>query len=330
MPSPTGEVVLPRPNQPLKSPVSPIPGPTEAAFTKAFGTLLPSAKYLHTGTGKAAYYDLLPSSPHLKAGASYSPERVLFVHGVQTPALGIFPLARSLQASFTAAHFVLVDLWGHGLSDTPVIPHEPAIFHKLLDALMDQLGWPSAHLIGYSFGGALTVGYAISRSSRVQSFTLIAPAGIIQSSRFTPEEHAHLRGDDEAAARKWVLEFLEGGELIVPADWKQRVERGEVVAEAVKAWQKQVHPGHIASVVAVFRDGGVMDQNINFERAAGSGIPCLVVLGELDDICTKEELEELGFKNTRIVPGVGHEVVRQKVPEVTALIEDFWARLSQA
>ncbi|KAK5045543.1 hypothetical protein LTR84_009161 [Exophiala bonariae] len=330
MASLTEETVLPRPGALSESPSSPIPGPTEEAFTETFGKLLPPATYLHTSDGKAVYYDLVPLSPLSQQDGSSTPERVLFIHGVQTPALGILPLARALQASFPATHFVLVDLWGHGLSDTPVVPHEPSLFHNLLDFLLDRLEWPSAHLVGYSFGGALTVGYVVSRPSRVQSFTLIAPAGIIPSSAFTTEEHAHLRGDDEAAARKWILNFLQGGELLVPADWKERVERGEVVAEAVKAWQKKAHPGHIASVVAIFRDGGVMDQNAAFERAAGSGIPFLVVLGESDDVCTKEELEELGFRNISVVRNVGHEVVRQKVPEVTLLIEDFWAKLRPA
>lgn len=40
-----------------------------------------------------------------------------------------------------------------------------------------------------------------------------------------------------------------GGQLNIPADWKQRVEKGEVVAEAVREWQIREHPGHVASVV---------------------------------------------------------------------------------
>lgn len=327
---PVGGIVIPRPGRALKPPLPPIQAPTETAFTNAFGTLLPPAKYLHTVNGKAAYYDLVPLSSPSSGDGSLPLNRVLFVHGVQTPALGMLPLARSLHLLFPAAHFVLIDLWGHGLTDTPMIPHDPDLFHGLLDALLDHLDWPSAHLVGFSMGGALTVGYVASRSTRIQSFTLIAPAGLIQSSNFTLEEHAHLRGDDEAAARDWILNFLEGGGQVVPSDWKQRVEKGEVVASALRAWQKHEHPGHLASVVAAFRDAGVMDKQATFEKAAGIGIPSLVVLGELDDVCTEEQVKETGFRNTKVVPEVGHEVVRQKVPEVTALIEDFWASLSPA
>lgn len=64
--------------------------------------------------------------------------------------------------------------------------------------LLDQLDWPFAHMVGYSFGGTTAVGYVASRPSRVQSFVLVAPAGLLRFSHFTAE---HFCGDDEAVAR---------------------------------------------------------------------------------------------------------------------------------
>ncbi|KAF9871338.1 valacyclovir hydrolase [Colletotrichum karsti] len=318
------DLVLPRPGGAYGS-QAPIPGASEEAFTAAFGALLPPAQYLTTPTGKAAYFEIPPSSPGDGANA---PDRVLFIHGVQTPALGMLPLAKALHASFPQTHFALVDLWGHGLTDTPVVPHEPRIFHELLDALLDQLGWPCAHLVGYSFGAALTVGYVASRASRVKSFVLVAPAGLLRASEFTAEQQNYLRGNDvdETAARKFTLNFLEGGDLVVPTDWKERVAKGEVVAEAVREWQMREHPGHTASVVAIFRDGGVFDNDAEFVRAVGTGIPSLVVLGELDDLCSEGQIKELGLRNVVVVPKVGHAVVRQRVPEVAASISGFWKK----
>lgn len=198
--------------------------------------------------------------------------------------------------------------------------------------MLDALAWPSAHLVGYSFGAALTVGYVGTRPSRVQSYALVAPAGLIRAAGFTAEERRYLqRGEevDEAAARDWVLRVLEGGELRVPGDWEERVARGEVVAEAVRGWQMREHPGHTASVVAVFRDGGVMDRDEEFVRAVGTGVPAVVVLGELDDLCTVEELRGLGFEDVNVVPQVGHGVVRERVPEVAGFIGDFWKKLDE-
>jgi pimeloyl-ACP methyl ester carboxylesterase len=320
------DLVLPRPGAPFDSSQPSIPGPSESSFTQTFGTLLPPAKYLKTTNGKAAYYDLPPSST-----SQQSPDRVLFIHGVQTPALGMLPLARALHDSFPEKHFVLLDLWGHGLSDTPIVPHEASLFHGLIDALLDELKWSSAHLVGFSFGGALTVGYVTSRTSRVQSFTLVAPAGLIPLSGFDAEGQAHLRGGgDEVAARKFVIDVLQGGEEVVPKDWKERVGKGEIVAEALRQWQMREHKGHGASVVGVFRDGGVMDNDAKFMEAVKTGVPNFVVLGELDDVCTKDQLVDLGFRDVKVVPDVGHEVVRARVPEVAKFIGGFWRGFAKA
>jgi pimeloyl-ACP methyl ester carboxylesterase len=316
------ELVIPRPGKTSIRPQDPVSGPSEKDFTEAFGTLLPPADFLYTPNGKAAYYELHPS-PDSNNTRAEKHTRMLFIHGVQTPALGMLPLARALHSAFPHAHLVLLDLWGHGLSDTPIVPHEANLFHELIDALLDRLNWHAAHLVGFSFGGSLTTGYVATRPERVQSYVLVAPAGLRRSADF---DQAHLRGDDEVAARKWVLELLEGGDLVVPEDWKERVQRGEVVAEAVREWQMRHHPGHTASVVAIFRDGGVMDKHSQFEKAANTEIPAQVVLGELDDLCNEQQLRELGFQNVAVVPGVGHGVVRERVPEVADLITGFWQR----
>ena len=247
---------------------------------------------------------------------------MLLIHGVQTPALGLLPLARALRESFPSTHFALFDHWGHGLSETPWLPHEPSLFLNLVDALLDEL---SAHLIGYSFGGALTARYAASRTSRVEGFILVAPAGLLRSSDLSAEERGHLRGgNDETAAQKWVHEWLEGGELIVPADWEESVGRGEVVAPAIKAWQLREHAGHAASVVGIVRDGGVFDGHATFVEAARTGVPSLTVLGGTDGICSGQDLRDVGITNVAVVEQIGHDVVRQRVPEVAKLISEFW------
>ena len=321
-------IVLPRPGT-ASSGVVPrsIRAPSEDAFVTTFGSLLPQASYLHTPNGKAAYYELLPSSASKDNVGSVS--RVLFVHGVQTPAIGLQPLASALSSRFPLAHCVLVDLWGHGLTETPVVPYEPALFHSLLVALMDQLGWDNAHIVGYSFGGSTTATFAAANPERVASMVLVAPAGLLRTAQFTELERSYLHGgeglEDQACA--WILKFLEGGDLVVPSDWKERFGRGDVVAEAVRDWQMKEHEGHVASVVGIFRDGGVMDKHAGFAEAAKKGIESLCVLGELDDVCTVQDLHDVGMLNVAVVLQVGHGVVRQRVPEVAGLIEDFWKKL---
>lgn len=338
-------VVLPRPGDPNtcidgQPPPPPIPAPAEARMTSTFGdNLLPPAAYITTPHGRAAYYAYPPLAAAPTTGTDTDTDdsmRVLLVHGVQTPALGLHPLASALRAALPTARVATFDHWGHGLSDTPVVPHAPALFHDLVDRVLAALGWPGAHLVGYSFGGTTVAGYAASgRGARVESVVLVAPAGLLRAAEFPDEVRERYllgRGGDgdeerERGARDWVLDFLEGGELVVPADWRERVARGEVVAEAVKDWEMREHRGHLASVVALFRDGGVLDNHAAFAKTAESGVRSLVVLGELDDICSVQDLEGVGMKNVVVVPGAGHAVVRERVPEVSRHIVDFWKSL---
>ncbi len=330
------ELVLPRPGDKPHDPRKPgLKAPPEKAFTDNFGTLLPPVKYLKTDQNvNVAYYEMLPEPTSATKGATTSkpatPDRVLLLHGVQTPSLGMYPLASELRKSFPQTHFVFLDLYGHGLSDTPIVAHEPELFLKLIDALLDHLNWASVHLLGFSFGGALSAGYAGTRPSRVNSISLIAPGGLMYATQFTAEQQAHLRGGgDEVAARKWVFELLEDGELKVPADWKESVAKGQVVAEAVREWQVREHPGHVPSVVAIIRDGGVMDRHEAYKKAAKTGVPAIFVLGEHDGICTKQDVHDVGFENVVIVPATGHVVVREKALESAKVIGDFWKGLDK-
>lgn len=321
--------VLPRPGvgQAPEQVATRIAAPSEIAFISAFGALLPPAKYLPTEHGATAYYDFPPSAPTLPAARSPI-SRVLLIHGVCTPALGLLPLVNALRASRPHTHFVLYDLWGHGLSDTPRTPHVPPLFHAQLRDLLAHLSWHDAHLVGFSFGGVTAAGFAARFPEMVTSLALIAPAGLLRETDFSEKERALLRGGgsvDEAKARDWILEWLEGGELVVPSGWEARFKAGEIVSEAVREWQRSEHEGHVPSVVAMIRDGGAVGRRADFVLATQSVHKSIAILGELDDICNEQDLVDVGVRNVAVIPGVGHGVVRERVPEVAGLLETFWA-----
>lgn len=325
-------VVLPRPwDQPKHGEQEgPIRAPEEAEFVSVFGNKLGKASFIHTKYGNAAYYSLPPSGP-LPADRKKPIDRVLFVHGVQTPALGLQPLASAVHNAFPYAHCVLVDLWGHGLSDTPITPHSAAIFHDLIIELLGVLQWEKAHFVGYSFGGSTVATFAARHTERLSSMVLIAPAGLLRTSELTELENSYMRGGEglEEKAQEWVIEFLEGGQLVVPPDWRERVARGEVVAEAVRDWQMKNHEGHLPSVVGILRDGGAFDRQPEFTAAAKTSIENFSILGDLDPVCSVADLNEVGMTDVAVIPQVGHGLVREKVPEVSTYIERFWKSLEE-
>ncbi|KAH0365080.1 alpha/beta-hydrolase, partial [Aureobasidium melanogenum] len=336
----TNDITIPRPGTEIPSPISSIPGPSEESFTSTFGNLLPAAQFLSTEYGNIAYYTYAPKATSTPTSSTVSEvadapkvagQKVLFLHGVQTPALGLQPLAKSLHAKFPAAEFVHVDLWGHGLSSTPLLAHTPSLFHWLIDALLEHLGWESCHLLGYSFGGATTISYLTSTSglssstssvkTKIQSISLVAPAGLWKSPDLDKEK---LYSTDFGVAKVHVLDLLEGGPLVIPNDWESRIARGEIVAEKVREWQMEHHAGHTASVVAIVRDGGVFGLEEEYTKAAKMGVPILAVLGERDDVVFEEDLRETGVEKVVVVKGAGHAVVRQNVDQVADHIQEFW------
>lgn len=327
------DYVLPRPGAAPEQQHSPayIAAPSETAFTSSFGALLPPATYLTAEHGTTAYYDFPPSAPtSISLGTPNPIPRVLLIHGVCTPALGLLPLVTALRTSRPHTHFVLYDLWGHGLSDTPRASHVPSLFHAQVRALLACLCWSDVHLVGFSFGGATAAGFAARFPEAVTSLVLLAPAGLLRETGFSERERALMRGGDgvdEGEARDWILNFLEGGELVVPSGWETRVAEGAVVAEAVRQWQRSEHNGHVPSVVAMFRDGGVVGLHADFVRAAQNVHKSLAVLGALDDICSEQDLRDVGLQNVVVIPDVGHGLVRERVPEVVESIETFWAGL---
>ncbi|KAH0034740.1 alpha/beta-hydrolase, partial [Aureobasidium melanogenum] len=325
----TNEVTIPHPGTGIPSPIDSIPGPSEESFTTTFGKLLPAAQYLPTAYGKIAYYTYAPKATSTTSDSS-SNQRVLFLHGVQTPALGLHPLAISLHAQFPSAEFVLVDLWGHGLSSTPLAPHTPSLFHNLISSLLSHLHWSSCHVIGYSFGGSTAISYLTSASTshptKINSISLVAPAGLWNSPDLDEEK---LYNPNFDISKSHVLDLLEGGPLVVPSDWQDRISKGEIVAEKVRQWQMEQHPGHTASVVAIVRDGGVFGQEEEFSKAAKLGVPILAILGETDDVVFEKDLRAVGVENVVVIKGVGHAVVRQKVSEVAEQIGKFWKEVQE-
>ena len=322
----TYNTLLPRPGDKVPSPVDSISAPSGESFTQTFGHHLPSATYLSTSQGKIAYYTFPPPATPSSSDTS-SPSKVLLLHGVQTPALGLVPLASSLRTSFPDAEFVLVDLWGHGLSSTPVAAHSPSLFHSLIDSILSALQWTSCHLIGYSFGGSLATSYITSssqRAAKISSVFLVAPAGLWRAAQL---DEQRLHSPDFDVAKTHVLELLEGGPLVVPDDWQSRIANGEIVAEKIREWQVQNHEGHMASVIAIVRDGGVFGQEEVYRKAVKTGIPITAVLGGKDDVVFEKDLKEVGVENVRLVKRAGHAVVRQEAAVVAKHIEEFWKEL---
>lgn len=302
-----------------------IKAPSESEFQDQFGTSHPSAHYLQSAYGSTVYYDF----PRQSSSPGIPTKRIIFIHGICTPAVGLTPLTRFLQLRNPDLHIVLFDLWGHGLSDTPLAPHEPAIFLSQIMSLLSHMKWPSAHVVGYSFGAVTGATLAAFHPGVVESIAIIAPAGFLRQRSFTDKERSLIGGGpgQEEASKEWILNFLEGGPCILPENWEERARGGELIYEAIRSWECTDHGGHALSVVSMFRDGGIFDSDEIFATASRNISKNIAVLGELDNMCTVQDLEAVGWMKVEEVKGAKHGLVRDNINDVGDLLVKFWASL---
>lgn len=233
-----------------------------------------------------------------------------------------------LQSLDSNAHVVLFDLWGHGLSSTPLVAHTPQIFHFQVFQVLVIMRWTSAHIIGYSFGASTAITFAIHNVWAALSVAVLAPAGLLRKEDFSKQTQELL--DDstgrETEAADCVLSFLEGGPLVVPTDWQERVKSGEVVAEALREWELQEHPGYLHSVLSMFREGDVYGCEEYFREFAQLPLKKIGVVAELDTVCSESQLVDLGFGDVEVVEKADHAFVRGASGEVARIVYWFWTR----
>lgn len=299
-----------------------IPAPSAKAFEEEFAGILPPGKDIQSSWGTTYYYNFNPE-------ASPEARRVLLLHGVGTSSIGMAPLAHRLTAS--GSHVVTYDLWGHGNSSTPLQAHTAALFHAQLFELLSHLGWSKAHLVGFSFGGSILTTFLALHPHVAESVIIISGAGL-----WTRKERSwwnRLWTDGgwglEWIGQRTIMDFLEGD---APSrdGWKDRLKNGQVDCEPVERWQRENHPGHVTSVVSMFRHGVIFDQHESYRKLVDSDLKILVIVAEKDTVFEPEmirrELRAMGWKHDIMqVDGAGHDSVRSRPQEVATLVDEFWA-----
>lgn len=103
-------------------------------------------------------------------------QTVVLVHGFSVPYFIFDPTFDFLtQSGFRTLRY---DLFGRGFSDRPRVRYNMDLFVRQLHDLLDALRFtPPVNLIGLSMGGSIAATFTARHPERVQSLTLIDPAG---------------------------------------------------------------------------------------------------------------------------------------------------------
>jgi pyruvate dehydrogenase E2 component (dihydrolipoyllysine-residue acetyltransferase) len=116
----------------------------------------------------------------LEEGDADRGDPVLMIHGVGAWAENWREVMGPIASSGRRA--IACDLPGFGESEPPGdVAHfgpRDAFYPRFVGALLDELGVPSAHLVGSSMGGAVVYTAAVTQPARIRSMTLVAGGGV--------------------------------------------------------------------------------------------------------------------------------------------------------
>ncbi len=225
---------------------------------------------------------------------------LLLLHGFGASLHTWEPWAHALRGGYRV---IRIDLPGHGLTGPdPGGDYSDARTHRLLLALLDQLGVERVSLIGSSIGGRIAWSFAARHPQRIERLVLIAPDGFASPGRGygqTPQVPAAMQ------LARWTLPrpLLRWGLAPAYADPEAVLTDGllERYHELVLA------PGVRAAMVQRLAQTVIEDPVPLLRRITA---PTLLLWGELDALIpvanADDYLAVLPDARKVVLPGIGH------------------------
>ncbi|PJF31981.1 MAG: 2-succinyl-6-hydroxy-2,4-cyclohexadiene-1-carboxylate synthase [Phototrophicales bacterium] len=197
------------------------------------------------------------------------------------------------------------DLLGHGQSASPSDPMRYEMPHAITDlkALLDNLHIDTCYLLGYSMGGRLALGFALTHPERVSALILeSSSAGLAHASERTARIDS-----DEALAKRIIV----GGIEAFVDEWEKLplwASQAPHIRQALRLQRLNNNPIGLANSL---RGMGTGAQPYWGDRVSSLTMPVLYLTGALDDKFTSIASQMIrhtprGMHIT--IAGVGHAV----------------------
>jgi pimeloyl-ACP methyl ester carboxylesterase len=213
---------------------------------------------------------------------------------------------------------ITLDNRGTGLSDKPVKGYAIANMARDVCGLLDELGLPRVHMLGYSMGGTIAQEFVRQFPERVLSLILCATlAGGLRATYARASVVSVMReldglSPEEAARRIWKVTYS-----------PHYLERYQALAEAqMRREIAQPTPLHAADLqFQAFAE-------FNGSRAlAEISCPTLILTGDLDELIPPQNSAMMAklipAARLVVIRGVGHRVFWEATERCVALIADF-------
>ena len=252
---------------------------------------------------------------------------LVLLHGFTGSAASWSHVSRDLARLYRV---IAIDIIGHGASAAPEDPSLYAFDQALRDLaeITAQLGIARAAWLGYSMGGRLALGMAITHPDRVSSLILESATAGIQ------DQHERLQRaetDQELAKR---IEDI-GVEAFVD-EWERLPiwDSQRTLPDEVLGMQREIRLRNRAIGLANSLCGmGQGAQPSYWDRLGEIAVPVLLIAGGLD----RKFVGIAGQMGVRIadatlsvVPGVGHAVHLERPEEFLGDVREFLARCERS
>jgi 2-succinyl-6-hydroxy-2,4-cyclohexadiene-1-carboxylate synthase len=231
---------------------------------------------------------------------------VVFLHGFAGCAddwTGVMEMVRAEGYGSIA-----VDLPGHGSTGAPEDPDRYTAHSVVgdLTAILDALGTPAAHWVGYSMGARVALRAALEVPDRVRSLILeSASTGIPdpETRRDRLERDLALAHEIEARGIEWFVAHWEAQPIFA-------TQRGleTSIQDAQRVRRLRHRPDGLARALRGFGLGAEPDLT---PRLSAVRVPTLVLAGELDSpyIANAERLASgLPDSDRTVIGGAGHNI----------------------
>jgi 2-succinyl-6-hydroxy-2,4-cyclohexadiene-1-carboxylate synthase len=193
-----------------------------------------------------------------------------------------------------------------------------------IEAVLEALEAPRAHVIGYSLGARTALHFAVTRPSCVASLVLESGSPGIEDET----ERAARRSDDEGRAialqTKGLEAFVDEWEKL-PLFETQK----SLPAKVLDDQRKRRLQGDAEALARSLRHSGAAAQHWLGERLAGVTVPVLLLAGSLDPkFCAiaRSMQEKLPNAILQVVEGAGHNIHLEKAQAFVTIVDGFLAR----
>ena len=254
---------------------------------------------------------------HYDVAGPDSGQRVMLIHGFSVPSYIWDSTAIALAgAGFRVARY---DTFGRGYSDRPDVDYSLDLFDRQLLQLLDSLGWRDpVDLIGLSFGGPVSAGFAGRHPDRVRSLTLIDPAAGPTS------RMPWLLRVPVVGPLVWQMQAVPGmadgqlSDFVEPARWPDWPDRYRV--------QMQFRGFGRALLSTRLGLGGVSLDSV-YARAGAQGKPTMLIWGTEDRTVPIEFAptvrQAIPQAEYHPIAGAGHLPHMERAREVDSLVQKF-------